>query len=356
MKLAAALILTPLLLLGGCLGALVTVGAIAGGNIPSAPALQADGSGQITKAQFAAATLGDIGAPVTPSNIAKLVVWFQHESGGGGGDFNPLDYVTPTDGSTAYNSAGVQNYPDLATGIDMTGRLLEQSNTSAIHANLMQDGPWGPYVAAVAAFNAPWVSEQWRNALTASTPSQADQYAGTPINGRVQAVAPAPVTPGPVLAPVFTNVTGLKIVLAATQFVGIPYLATGDPGFVGHIAPDKWLAGWATGNPAYFGLECSMLVDVALLVALGLNLNYCSADYRNDPRFTRVPMDQLQPGDLVLRGPCGQTGHIAIVASYDPTTGKAGTIDAARHGTVVGFRAQQNVHAWSFTDAVRYTG
>lgn len=155
-----------------------------------------------------------------------------------------------------------------------------------------------------------------------------------------------------------TEGTGMRLVLAATRFVGVPYFATGDPGHVnvGH-PPDAWLAGFLAGNPAYFGLECSGLVNVAMLVAFGVNQNRCSADYAHDPHnFPHVPMDQLEPGDLVTRGPCGQTGHIAIVAWYDPITHLATTIDAARHGTVVGFRRAQDVRSWSFTDAVRYAG
>jgi hypothetical protein len=31
-------------------------------------------------------------------------------------------------------------------------------------------------------------------------------------------------------------------------------------------------------------------------------------------------------------------------------------IDAARHGTVVGFRPAQDVDGWAFTNAVRYAG
>jgi cell wall-associated NlpC family hydrolase len=156
---------------------------------------------------------------------------------------------------------------------------------------------------------------------------------------------------------------GIRIVLAATHFVGLDYAngnpAKGDPDiqYSGHPG-GNWVVSHFNGNTRYNTLDCSGLVNAAMYLAYGLDLNYCSSNYATDPRFRHVSMGELQPGDLVLYGQCGLgvPGHIAIVAAYDPTTGLASTIDAARHGTVVGFRAQQSVTTWKFTTAVRYIG
>jgi cell wall-associated NlpC family hydrolase len=157
---------------------------------------------------------------------------------------------------------------------------------------------------------------------------------------------------------------GLRLVLASTKFIGIPYAngnpAKGDPSIVysGHPG-DSWVAGhFVDRDPRYSTLDCSGLVNAAMFLAFGQRYNYCSSDYRSDANFVHVSMDSLRPGDLVLHGDCGlgASGHIAIVASYDVGSHAAVIIDAARHGTVVGFRAARDVDSWEFTDAFRYTG
>ena len=160
------------------------------------------------------------------------------------------------------------------------------------------------------------------------------------------------------------NDLGIRLVLAATRFIGIPY-ANGNPdkgdpsiAYSGHPG-DAWVTGhFVQRDLRYSTLDCSGLVNATMFLAFGQRYNYCSATYLSDPNFVRVSMHDLRPGDLVLHGQCGLgvSGHIAIVASYDPASHQAVTIDAARHGTVVGFRSPSDVDSWSFTDALRYTG
>ena len=78
----------------------------------------------------------------------------------------------------------------------------------------------------------------------------------------------------------------------------------------------------------------------------------------NEVCFLTVSDPALQPGDIVLFGHCGLgvPGHIAVVANVDPATGLVSTIDSARHGSVVGFRAQQNPATWEFDTARRFVG
>jgi hypothetical protein len=136
-----------------------------------------------TKQDFAEQVLAGLGAPVSASNVSKLVSWFQHESGGGGGAYNPLDYVIKAPGSSAFNSVGVQNYPDLTTGVSMTVKLLSQQNTQAIRNNLVTDAPFGDFLQAVVNFNAPWTSNAWQQGVLSETEGGATKYWSTGING-----------------------------------------------------------------------------------------------------------------------------------------------------------------------------
>jgi hypothetical protein len=136
-----------------------------------------------TKQDFAEQVLTGIGAPVSASNVSKLVLWFQHESGGGGGAFNPLDYVVTAPGSTSFNSVGVQNYPDVGVGVAQTVRLLNQANTQAIRSNLQTDAPWSDFLRAVVSFNAPWTSSAWQSGVLSASEADAQKYWSTGING-----------------------------------------------------------------------------------------------------------------------------------------------------------------------------
>lgn len=204
------------------------------------------------------------------------------------------------------------------------------------------------YVDDVTALAALYAAGPESPAATSPPPSPPDSAGSAPMAS----------TPPPASA------SGLRIVYAAIKLVGVPYAngnpAKGDPGiqYSGH-PPGPWIVGYFVAHDArYATIDCSGLVNVAMKLAFDLDLNYCSDGYRTDPHFRPVPMGALAPGDLVLHGHCGLgvPGHIAIVAAYDPLTGMATIIDAARHGTVVGFRPAQNVGTWSFTTALRYTG
>lgn len=143
-----------------------------------------------SKAQFASALLSSIGAPVTQSNVNKLVLWMQHESGGGGGTYNPFDYVVKAPGSSAFNSVGVQNYPDVATGVTMATKMFRQKNMSEVTANLVAGGSWGDYLRAVVTVNAPWTSSAWQRGILSATEQEAVKYGATGINAPGAGVAP----------------------------------------------------------------------------------------------------------------------------------------------------------------------
>lgn len=66
-------------------------------------------------------------------NLTALVAWMAAE--GGSGDnappqakWNPLNTTLVVPGSWRYNSVGVQNYPDMETGIEATVRTFRSPN------------------------------------------------------------------------------------------------------------------------------------------------------------------------------------------------------------------------------------
>lgn len=111
---------------------------------------------QVTYAQFNALVLALLGAPVTQNNIDKLNAIAVQE--GTHGTFNPMNWVTASGqpGETNYNSVGVKNYPSLSTGVIQTVKGLQQSNTSALKANLVSNGTFGDWITATNHFYGTW--------------------------------------------------------------------------------------------------------------------------------------------------------------------------------------------------------
>lgn len=75
-----------------------------------------------------------IGAPITTANMNALAAWQAAE--GGSSKNNPLNTTQPAPGATNYNSVGVKNYPDAATGIRATVQTLLNGNYNGIVAAL----------------------------------------------------------------------------------------------------------------------------------------------------------------------------------------------------------------------------
>jgi hypothetical protein len=75
---------------------------------------------------FISAVLADMGAPATTANVNSIAAWFPHEfpSWPPSAQFNPMATTQQMPGSTQYNSAGVQNYPDAKTGATATAQTL----------------------------------------------------------------------------------------------------------------------------------------------------------------------------------------------------------------------------------------
>lgn len=71
---------------------------------------------------FVTSLLKTLGYPTTSANISFLNAWMRRE--GGGGANNPLNTTQRMPGSTSFNSVGVQNYADMATGVQATVKTL----------------------------------------------------------------------------------------------------------------------------------------------------------------------------------------------------------------------------------------
>lgn len=104
------------------------------GVLDSMAAVPASGS----QSSWARAELRTIGAPRTPANVSSLVAWQNRE--GGGGANNPLNSTEPAPGATVFNSVGVRNYPDAATGVAATAVTLRNGNYGDILSALASGG------------------------------------------------------------------------------------------------------------------------------------------------------------------------------------------------------------------------
>jgi hypothetical protein len=97
--------------------------------------------------------LSQIRAPVTAVNIRNLQTWQRFE--GGTAVNNPLNDTDEAPGSTPYNQAGVQNYPNAAIGERLTAETLMNGRYTAILVKLRHSAP-------LSQWNDPSVLEQIR--------------------------------------------------------------------------------------------------------------------------------------------------------------------------------------------------
>lgn len=112
---------------------------------PGAPATAGDDA-------FYRAILVGIAAPVSENALTFLRAWRQAE--GGKATYNPFNTTWKKPGTTDYNSHGVKNYPDPATGLSATVKTLLSSSYSGIVDALRRGAP--PSKAASALRASPW--------------------------------------------------------------------------------------------------------------------------------------------------------------------------------------------------------
>jgi hypothetical protein len=92
-----------------------------------------------------------IGAPVTKANLTFLDAWQRAEGGSADNPFNTTQHAR---GSHRYNSADVQRYPSIATGIEATVRTLENGLYNGVLRALHLGT--NPHAAADAVSRTPW--------------------------------------------------------------------------------------------------------------------------------------------------------------------------------------------------------
>ena len=101
---------------------------------------------------FYRAILAGIAAPTSENALTFLRAWRQAE--GGKATYNPFNTTWKKPGTTDYNSHGVKNYPDPATGLSATVKTLLSSSYSGIVDALRRGAP--PSKAAAALRASPW--------------------------------------------------------------------------------------------------------------------------------------------------------------------------------------------------------
>ena len=158
-------------------GAAAAAGATASTAIPGAPTGPA---GAKSLDAFFREVLTGLSAPVTQSNLNKLGAVTKFE--GNGSTFNPFN-STGGDFPNKKNSIGVENYPDWATGVNYTTKLLNQTsgkgNTSFMKANLTSNGSYQDWLNATSNFYQGWGGPRIPNI----SESSAQSYLATTIKG-----------------------------------------------------------------------------------------------------------------------------------------------------------------------------
>lgn len=77
---------------------------------------------ELGRLDFARRLLEVLGAPATELNLRFLLGWMARENTTAA--WNPLATTQPAPGATMFNSVGVRNYPDEATGVQATVTTL----------------------------------------------------------------------------------------------------------------------------------------------------------------------------------------------------------------------------------------
>lgn len=124
---------------------------------------------------------------------------------------------------------------------------------------------------------------------------------------------------------------------------------------------------WGGGHPpsAYKkgdGLDCSGLIDVAVLKVTGINENYTARDFRTSKYWKKVKLRKAKAGDLVYllmeRHPGHTSDHVAIVVS-NHGSGKLTVFEAASariRPRSLQIRQSSGHHYSDYDGALRFRG
>lgn len=103
-------------------------------------------TGKVTLQDYIAAVLAKLNLPATGPNIAVLSGLALSEGRGLAG-WNPFDTTQKAPGSTAFNSAGVQNYSSFQQGVDATAQTLNNGLYDSLLTGLAEQQPLSYYVS-----------------------------------------------------------------------------------------------------------------------------------------------------------------------------------------------------------------
>lgn len=98
-----------------------------------------------------------LGITVTEQLLLFARAWQRAE--GGTAAHNPWNATLAVQGSTRFNSIGVQNYPTHAAGVKATVSMLKQANMATILHSLQRLDD--PYFTAVEVARSPWGTDGW---------------------------------------------------------------------------------------------------------------------------------------------------------------------------------------------------
>lgn len=142
--------------------------------------------------------LQDIGAPVTQANVDFLDTWQQFE--GGGATYNPLNTTQSAEGSSSYNSAGVQNFTSPEEGAAATASTLENGYYPNLLAALQSGNPMANVSSSVISEINTWGTKGFANFLSGSGGTGFGSTTATTPSSTVQQLPGQPWSPGVELA------------------------------------------------------------------------------------------------------------------------------------------------------------
>lgn len=123
--------------------------------------------------------------------------------------------------------------------------------------------------------------------------------------------------------------------------------------YTGKVFSERWNSGMTetslgeSGKKTKLTLDCSLFIGTVLYDAYGIDFTTTSQNYNNPTYFKKIPLADVQPGDIIV-----SPGHISIVNEPGVTVLDTGWI----HPTSP--IDDLNIHKWAndYTSALRYIG
>jgi cell wall-associated NlpC family hydrolase len=139
----------------------------------------------------------------------------------------------------------------------------------------------------------------------------------------------------------------LKLLANAQTYDPLSYVYGG-----GHPPSD-----WRPGR----GVDCSGLVDVAVLKVTGINENNTARDFRHSSHWRGIGMTDAKAGDIVYllkeNHPGHSDDHVAFVVSNDPKGHTITVFEAATWQTAQKRQIRQATYRYGYFDAaLRFKG